>query len=362
MNVLFTGGGTGGHVYPAIAIAEELRDARSTFVGTASRMEAKIVPKAGYPLVTVLSAPFARSPLGALRSAFVNFVGTLQSLAVVAKVRPDVVIATGGYVCFPVVVAARVLRALRVVRAPIALLEPNATPGLTNKLLAPLVDEVWGAQVDGDPRFRGKYVQTGVPIRSSLLHLPQRDAAIARLGLDANKRTLIAMGGSLGARSINDAVRGLDAAPEGWQVLLVAGDDAVAASVRQRAVPGVSVVSYLDDPADAFAAADLLLARSGASTVAEVRALGLAALFVPYPHHADNHQVANAQSLEHDGAALVIRDKDLDAQLLGAVVAGLNEPGKLAALQAAARAGAAGDAAAAIVARIRALAARRTQV
>lgn len=362
MNVLFAGGGTGGHVYPAIAIADELRDARITFVGTASRMEAKIVPKAGYPLFTVWSAPFSRSPLAALRSAFVNLVGTLQSLAVVARVRPDAVIATGGYVCFPVVVAARVLRALRVVRAPIALLEPNATPGLTNRLLAPLVDEVWGAQKDGDPRFRGKYVPTGVPIRSSLLHLPQRAAALARLGLDADKRTLIAMGGSLGARSINDAVRGLDAAPQGWQVLLVAGDDAAAAAVQRRAVPGVSAVAYLDDPADAFAAADLLLARSGASTVAEVRALGLAALFVPYPHHADNHQVANAQSLARDGGAAVIADEDLDALRLSATLASLSEPGKLAAMQAAARDGAGGDAAVAIVARIRALAARRASV
>jgi UDP-N-acetylglucosamine--N-acetylmuramyl-(pentapeptide) pyrophosphoryl-undecaprenol N-acetylglucosamine transferase len=322
-------------------------------------MEAKIVPKAGYPLLTVLSAPFARSPLAALRSAGVNLIGTLQSLAVVARARPDVVIATGGYVCFPVVVAARVLRALRVVRAPIALLEPNATPGLTNKLLAPLVDEVWGAQADGDPRFRGKYVRTGVPIRSSLLHLPQRDAAIARLGLDGAKRTLIAMGGSLGARSINDAVRGLDAAPEGWQVLLVAGDDALADAVRRRAAPGVTAAAYLDDPADAFAAADLLLARSGASTVAEVRALGLAALFVPYPHHADNHQAANAASLARDGGAVVIADKELDARRLSATLASLSESGRLATMQAAARAGAGGDAAAAIVARIRALAARR---
>lgn len=362
MNVLFTGGGTGGHVYPAIAIADELRDARSTFVGTASRMEAKIVPKAGYPLVTVQSAPFSRSPLAALRSALVNLAGTLQSLAVVAKVRPDAVIATGGYVCFPVVVAARVLRALRVVRAPIALLEPNATPGLTNKLLAPLVDEVWGAQAVGDPRFRGKYVRTGVPVRSSLLHLPPRDAAIARLGLDAGKRTLIAMGGSLGSRSINEAVRGLSAAPEGWQVLLVAGDDEVAAAVRDRAVPGVTAVPYLDDPSDAFAAADLLLARSGASTVAEVRALGLAALFVPYPHHADNHQLANAQSVARDGGAVVVTDAELNARRLEAVLTDLNQPGKLVALQAAARGGSDGNAAAAIVARIRALAARRAPV
>lgn len=359
MNVLFTGGGTGGHVYPAIAIAEALRDARVTFVGTAHRMEAKIVPKAGYSLVTVQSAPLARSPLGMLRSAFVNLAGTLQSLAVVARVRPDVVVATGGYVCFPVVLAARALRALRVVHAPIALLEPNATPGLTNKLLAPFVDEVWGAQAEGDARFRGKYVQTGVPVRSSLLHLPQRDAALARLGLNAAKRTLIAMGGSLGARSINEAVLGLVAAPDGWQVLLITGDESAARAARERAFPDVSAVAYLDDPADAFAVADLLLARAGASTVAEVRALGLAALFVPYPHHADNHQAANAESLVRDGGALTIRDGEMSATRLTEVLAGLSEPGVLAALQAAARRRTGGNAAVAIVARIRALAARR---
>ena len=136
-------------------------------------------------------------------------------------------IATGGYVALPVVLAARILRQFKRIHAKIALLEPNARPGLTNRLLAPLVDEVWGAFPGGDPRFAGKYVQTGIPVRASLRTLPSRDAAIERLGLSSKRNTLLAMGGSQGARSINDALTSLlqsDGLPEGWQLIHVTGE------------------------------------------------------------------------------------------------------------------------------------------
>ncbi|HTU81698.1 MAG TPA: glycosyltransferase, partial [Candidatus Acidoferrales bacterium] len=209
MTILFAGGGTGGHVYPAIAIADALRSrgADVVFVGTADRLEASAVPKAGYSLQTIAGRPLTRKlSLELLRTAAANLVGTLQSLRIVGRCRPDAIVATGGYVCFPVVLAARMLRAVRRFGGGIALLEPNARPGLTNRVLAPLVDEVWGTFERPDPRFAGKYVPTGMPVRAALRSLPARDAAVARLGLDPARKTLLAMGGSQGARSINDAI------------------------------------------------------------------------------------------------------------------------------------------------------------
>ncbi len=214
LNVVFTGGGTGGHLYPAIAIAQALGDrANVTFIGTADRLEAKIIPQAGYPLITVRSGPRTRP--------FANIVGVFQALSALRKLQPDIVIATGGYVGLPVVIAARMLG------KKIALLEPNARPGLTNRMLAPLVDEVWGAFAQPDKRFANKYVHTGIPVRASLRSLPARDAALDRLGLSTKRATLLAMGGSQGARSINDALTSLlktDGLPEGWQLIHVTGE------------------------------------------------------------------------------------------------------------------------------------------
>ena len=140
LNIVFTGGGTGGHLYPAIAIAQALGDrANVAFIGSADRLEAKIVPQAGYPLITVRSGPRTRP--------FANVAGVFQALGALRKLRPDIVIATGGYVGLPVVLAARILG------KRIALLEPNAHPGLTNRMLSPLVDEVWGAFAQPDKRF-----------------------------------------------------------------------------------------------------------------------------------------------------------------------------------------------------------------
>ncbi len=365
MNVLFAGGGTGGHLYPAIAIADALgARAKVRFTGTADRIESTIVPQAGYPLETVASRPLTRTPsLELLRTIAANARGTLQALRIIARAKPDIVIATGGYVCFPVVLAARMLRALGRSHAPIALLEPNARPGLTNRLLAPLVDEVWGAFADADPRFAGKYVQTGIPVRAALRALPARDDAKARLGLAASRRTLLAMGGSQGARSINDALTALlrsNGLPEGWQVVHVTGEREYD---RVRAALGggeAAVRPYLHDMSDAYAAADLVLARAGASTLGELAATGRPAVLVPYPHAADDHQRANAERFAASGAAVVLDDRDLAAGKLRSALAEIAAPSRLAAFEAAAARLRANDPLATILARIDALAARKS--
>jgi len=363
--IVFAGGGTGGHLYPAIAIAQALGPpGRIAFVGTADRLEATIVPNAGYRLYTIRSRPLTRRlSFELLRTLLANARGTMQSIALLARLRPSIVIATGGYVCFPVVVAARCLRALGRIRAPIVLLEPNARPGLTNRLLAPLVDEVWGAFRYADPRFAGKYVHTGIPVRASLAHLPAREEALARLGLSPQRSTLLAMGGSQGARPINNALTALladDALPAGWQLIHVTGEheyDRVRSALGATAGPGLR--PYLNDLADAYAAADLVLARAGASTLGELMAVGLPSILVPYPHAAGDHQTRNAEVFAAAGAAVMMSDRELAAGMLSAVLARAVAPERLGAMRSAARTLQNGSPIATILARIDALGARK---
>ncbi len=362
LNVVFTGGGTGGHLYPAIAIAQALGErANVTFIGAADRLEATIVPNAGYPLITVKSAPAKR--------AYVNLAGIVQALNVLPRLKPDIVIATGGYVALPVVLAARILRQFKRIHAKIALLEPNARPGLTNRLLAPLVDEVWGAFPGGDPRFAGKYVQTGIPVRASLRTLPSRDAAIERLGLSSKRNTLLAMGGSQGARSINDALTSLlqsDGLPEGWQLIHVTGEneyDRVKAALRHtQGDNGGALRAYLNDVGDAYAAADLVLARAGASTLGELAATGRPAILVPYPFAAEDHQRANAATVARAGAAVVVDDRELIAGKLRGILAEVTQPSRLADLRAAAERARTIDPVTTILARVDALTTRKNRM
>jgi UDP-N-acetylglucosamine--N-acetylmuramyl-(pentapeptide) pyrophosphoryl-undecaprenol N-acetylglucosamine transferase len=361
VTVVFAGGGTGGHLYPAIAIADALRSrARVTFVGTADRLEATIVPKAGYDLHTIASGPLPRAPSFALFQTIAsNVKGTFESLRLLAAQRPDLVVATGGYVAFPVALAARIRNMLHLSDAAVVLLEPNAAPGLTNRLLTPIVDEIWGA-AEPTNGVRRKYRTTGVPIRSSLRSLPLRDEAIARLGLDPSLRTLVVMGGSQGARSINDAAAQLiekDGLPAGWQLFALTGQSDYE-RLRMR-LPNAR--PYLDDMADAYAVADLVLARAGASTLGELAALGKPSILVPYPFAAEAHQAANAARFEAAGAAVVLSDDELRAGRLPALLARTLDDRRLSALGAGAASLRGSDPLLAILARVDALVARRTQ-
>ncbi len=347
MNIVFAGGGTGGHIYPAIAVADALAgEATCSFVGTADRLETMIVPKAGYPLYTV-----AARPLSGIASPFINAKGLAQSVALLRRLKPDIVIATGGYVCFPLVVAARVPGVTRW-HVPIALLEPNAVAGLTNRLLRPFVDETWG------------FGSTGVPVRAALRNLPSRTDAAARLGLDATKQTLLVVGGSQGARSINGALVQMALSggiPSGWQLLLIAGTTQAPEIQNALArVPNAHVLAYCDAMADAYAVADLAIARAGAMTLAELAATGVPAILVPYPYAAADHQTANAKVVAAGGAAILLADTEV-AERLPAVFASVTASARLGAMRAAAASGHDEDATAAIVARIRALVSRRSR-
>jgi UDP-N-acetylglucosamine--N-acetylmuramyl-(pentapeptide) pyrophosphoryl-undecaprenol N-acetylglucosamine transferase len=365
VTVVFAGGGTGGHLYPAIAIADALRSrATIAFIGSADRLETTIVPKAGYPLHTVAAHALPRRlSFDLLRAAARNVKGTFQSLALLASARPDLVVATGGYVCFPVALAARIRKLVGLSRAPIVLLEPNLAPGVTTRLLAPMVDEIWGECGGFALRLRAKCRPTGVPVRSSLRSLPAREAAAARLGLDPAKPALLAIGGSQGARAINDALVGAlqnDALPADWQVLVLTGAaeyEKVCAGVRatRKARTAFVVRPYLDEMGDAYAVADLVVARAGASTLGELAALGKPAVLVPYPFATEAHQRANATRFEAAGAALVVTDQQLESGGLPAVLADATAPQRLASLAFNARRLAQNDPLAQILARIDAL-------
>lgn len=366
MKIVLTGGGTGGHVYPALAIAERLRleptlqPLECLFIGTRRGYEAKIVPPAGWPIAYVRAAPLARSLSLAIVRTFVdNLIGFVQALRILHRFQPDVAIATGGYVAFPVVLALWFVRTLRLSRARLALLEPNARAGLTNRLLRPLVDEVWLALPDPRQPLRRNERVTGTPVRASFRQpVSAPDARIA-LGLAADKTTIVAFGGSQGARTLNDAMttlatRGL---PSQWQLLLVTGErdfDGIESRLRVGAPDDVRVVRYLDDPSGAFAAADLVVARAGASTVAELAATATPALLIPYPHATGDHQTENAAIVGASGAARVLADRDLSERTLRAELVAALEPEALRAMRDAARRRAENDPAVLIATRVKA--------
>ncbi|MBD5635835.1 MAG: UDP-N-acetylglucosamine--N-acetylmuramyl-(pentapeptide) pyrophosphoryl-undecaprenol N-acetylglucosamine transferase [Candidatus Eremiobacteraeota bacterium] len=370
MKIVLTGGGTGGHIYPGLAIAEALAaDAACAplevlFVGTRDRLEAQIVPKAGVPIAFVHAAPLsrvfsARDPFAIVRTLALGAAGFFESLSVLHRARPDVLIATGGYVALPVVAALRFVRFLRRTRAKTALLEPNAVAGITNRLLAPLVDEVWYALAPARS-LRGNERVVGMPVRSSMRRPLDAAAARASLGLAPERKTIVVMGGSQGAASINEAFASLvqTGVPADWQFLAIAGArDYTALGARLAPFPAATVVPYLDDPRPAFAAADLVVARAGASTLGELAATATPALLIPYPYATGDHQRRNAERYAASAAARVLFDRDLSAARLRAeLVEMLGEP-VLRELRDAARSLADVDPRATIVARVKALSA-----
>jgi UDP-N-acetylglucosamine--N-acetylmuramyl-(pentapeptide) pyrophosphoryl-undecaprenol N-acetylglucosamine transferase len=314
------------------------------------------------PLTFVPSAPLQRKlSLRTVVTAWRNLLGVIVALAALRAFRPVMVIATGGYVCFPVVLAARILRTLGLLRCGIALLEINVRPGLTNRLLAPLVDEVWTAYDASAPYFGGKAHRTGTPVRGSLSKHINPSRARLELGLAPERTTIVVMGGSQGARSINEAVAALvtrRTLGDNRQVLHVSGErDHAYMEAEERDVGSnhVMLVAYLADPANAYAAADVAIARAGASTLAELAATGTPAILVPYPFAADDHQASNAAVFAERGAAVVLTDAELDGDRLWWTLDAILQPARLAEMRAGAASLATTGAGAAIVSRIEVL-------
>jgi UDP-N-acetylglucosamine--N-acetylmuramyl-(pentapeptide) pyrophosphoryl-undecaprenol N-acetylglucosamine transferase len=310
--VLIGAGGTGGHVFPGIAVADELvrRDpaTRVVFAGTARGLETRLVPKAGYALETLPILPlngvsFLRTLVGLVALPY----GLLRSALLVLRLRPAAVLGIGGYAGGPVTL----LAALIGVRAVI--LEPNARPGFTNRVLKPFVDVAACAYEEARASFGSKFVLTGNPVRGGFAALPEK--------APHEPLTLVAFGGSQGSRVLN---RALVAAlprlpgPERLRIVHQTGplmQAEVEAAYRAAGRPA-EVVSFLDDMQRRLGEADLVLSRSGATTCAELTVAGKAALLVPFAGAADDHQTQNARALEAAGAARVLEERALTGDAL----------------------------------------------
>jgi len=316
LRLLIAAGGTGGHVYPGIAVAEEWRrrhpDSEVVFVGTSRGLESTAVPQAGFTLRTIAARGIPRRiGIGLIRAAWAAAQSLVQASALLRELRPHVVVVTGGYVSGPVGLVAK-LRGI-----PVVVQEQNSVPGATNRWLNLIADEVHISFVESRSYFRRRnnLKVTGNPIRRSLLR-QDRTSAYETLRLDPHRSTLLVFGGSRGASSINRAFQ--DALPrltrlQNLQVLWQTGKEDAAAireRVRGLSIP-VHVLPYVDHMEKAYAVADLAICRAGAMTIAELTACGVPAILVPYPHATHDHQTVNARGLAERGAAEVIRDSDL---------------------------------------------------
>lgn len=334
MKVLLAGGGTGGHIYPGITIAQTLVDMYSDveilFVGAQGGLEEDLVPRAGFPFVSI-PARYLRRKLSAevLLTAWTAWRGFREAWRIVGRFRPDVAVGTGGYVSGPVIAAA----AMR--RVPTVIQEQNAYPGLTSRLLGKVAHRVALGSEAAKPYFRRAGVTvTGNPIRKDVV-TRTRSESVRALGLDPRRKTVLVFGGSQGGRSINNAV--LEAAPTltsrpdvqvlhqtgnaGFEdVVARAGDGVVRRSGERASIGHWHIVPFIHDMPAAYAAADVVVCRAGAITLAEITAKGLPAILVPYPFAAERHQDANAAELESAGAAVVLPDGELTGTRLSDTV------------------------------------------
>jgi len=333
MRVIVAGGGTGGHVIPALAIARELKsryDAEVLFIGTARGIEARLVPEAGFRLELVTVGALNRVDLATRLKTLFNLPRAIgQSARVISEFRPDVMIGVGGYASGPAMLAAGLMN------VPMLGFEPNANPGIANRLVAPMVRAA-AVQFAATQRYFRNAVVTGVPVRQEFFH----PAACK----ENSPPTLLVFGGSQGAHAINVAVSesltGLAQAVPGIQIIHQTGEKDYEAAQEAATDSGASVdVSrFIDDMPAAFARADLLVCRSGASTVAEVTAAGKPTIFVPLPTAADDHQRHNAETLANAGAARLLPQAELSPQRLVQEVASLlSDRVRLAQMGAAAR-------------------------
>ena len=358
LRVLFAAGGTGGHVYPALAIADALRalrpDAEVTFAGTAGRLEAEAVPKAGYRFLPVTAVALPRRlSKDLLRVPLLLGQGLWEARGVVRRARPHVAVGTGGYVTGPVLTAARLAG------VPVVLQEQNAFAGVTNRLLGRFAAEIHVAFEEAVAAFpTGKTVLSGNPVRAALTEASRAEGR-AFFGVPEGVPLLVVTGGSLGAQRLNEAV--LAQVPEmlgtDGHAVWITGPRYLARTQLGLSSLGdvaerVRLVSYCDRMALAYAAADLFLCRAGAITLAELALTGTPAVLVPSPNVAEDHQTHNARAMERPGAAVLLPEADLDTRLAATVHGLLHDPARLARMADAARTLARPDAAESIARRV----------
>ena len=335
--ILFAGGGTGGHLYPAIAIADEVKkrspEAELLFIGTKGKIEARVVPQRGYRFAAIRITGFRRElSLRTLLFPFTVVVAVAQSFVLIRKFRPDVVVGTGGYVCGPPVFVATLLR------IPTLIQEQNSYPGITTRLLARRVTQVH-ITFESSRRYLKRtdnVTLSGNPVREAIGSL-SRDEGCRFFGIAPDKRVLLVVGGSLGAASINRAVLAIlhDLARLGAQVIWATGlqdHAAIERSVTSLASEVRSVVRlhpFIEKMEYALAACDLAICRAGASTLAELMQAGVPAILIPYPYAAADHQTENARAMVNQEAAVMCNDNEIGRMLLTTITELLGDSARL---------------------------------
>ncbi|GAA0105650.1 undecaprenyldiphospho-muramoylpentapeptide beta-N-acetylglucosaminyltransferase [Paraclostridium sordellii] len=328
MKILLSGGGTGGHVYPAIAIANKIKEenpeAEIVFVGTEKGIESEIVPKYGYELKTVTVQGFKRKiDFENVKRVFKLFKGLEQSRKIVKKFKPDVVIGTGGYVSGPVLFNSSMSKVPTIVH------EQNSFPGVTNKILAKMVTKVLTSFEDSHERFpeetRSKLVLTGNPVRKEIL-ISKKSVSRRKLGIQEDKKMVLCYGGSGGSRKINDSMKLVirNLVNDDIAFIYATGKnfyDGFISDINDLDLkPYQKVVPYLEDMATALAACDIVIGSAGAISLAEITALGKPSIMIPKAYTAENHQEYNAKSVESKGAGIAILEKNLTPETLNETV------------------------------------------
>ncbi len=349
---IVTGGGTGGHIYPALAVAGVLRGRHSEgeilYVGARKGLEKDLVPREGYEFRALDIRGMERKiSLGALVSAWKAAGSVCQAMGIIRQFRPDAVIGTGGYASFPVGAAAVLSR------VPLILHEQNVYPGLSNRMLGRFAKGIAISWEESKKGFGGRaeLVHTGNPIRQAIVSAT-REEALSKLGLTPDRVTVLVFGGSQGAAKINEAALGMMRimGNDGVRVILATGKANWQKAKQQAASIGIAfseelrgdgrffVLDYLHDMASALAASDLVVSRSGALTLAEITARGIASVLIPHPYVPDDVQRRNAYAMQKAGSSVVIEDSELDGKRLFAEVSALiADTGRLKDMAAAAK-------------------------
>ncbi|QIH38473.1 undecaprenyldiphospho-muramoylpentapeptide beta-N-acetylglucosaminyltransferase [Flavobacterium sp. Sr18] len=314
---ILSGGGTGGHIYPAIAIANELKsrfpDAEFLFVGAKDKMEMQKVPQAGYKIIGLWIAGLQR------RLTFDNTLfpiklisSLLKSRTIIRNFKPDVVVGTGGFASGPL------LQIAAIAGIPTVIQEQNSYPGITNKLLSKNADKICVAYENLERFFPiNKMILTGNPVRQDLIDIDsKREEALQYFNLDPNKQTLLVLGGSLGARRVNQLIAKeiLTFAAHNIQVIWQCGKLYFDEYKRIEENGNIQIHSFIDRMDLVYAAADIVISRAGASSVSELCIVGKPVIFIPSPNVAEDHQTKNAQTIVDKKGALLLKESELDSQ------------------------------------------------
>ncbi|MCT8139023.1 undecaprenyldiphospho-muramoylpentapeptide beta-N-acetylglucosaminyltransferase [Anaerobacillus sp. CMMVII] len=321
MKVIVSGGGTGGHIYPALALIKEIKktepNAEFLYIGTEKGLESTLVKREKIPFKTINITGFKRKlSLDNVKTIIRFFQGVSRSKQLIKEFKPDIVIGTGGYVCGPVVYAAAKLKIATIVH------EQNSVPGLTNKFLSKYVDKVAISFKESQSFFpKEKVVYTGNPRATEAAIVAEKDR-LTEMGLNRHKKTVLIVGGSRGARPINEAFLNVlkEAATRDYQFLYVTGEvhyDNVMAKVEEQGNPAnMRIEPFIHNMPEVLKNVDLIVARAGATTLAEITAIGLPSILIPSPYVTNNHQEKNARALSDHGAAVLKLEKEMSGDIL----------------------------------------------